>query len=75
MACVDAQRSHKAPNLELSAAAEKQGLSLLGWDVTCAPADPAWPRLPYAPEEPELRHYLFPGYYDDWATIKPVRQV
>ncbi|WAS92521.1 hypothetical protein [Nannocystis punicea] len=43
---------------------EGAGLAVLSWELTHAPADPEWPRPEFAPEAPELRHFLFPGYFD-----------
>lgn len=60
--------------LELIGAAEAQGLTVLSWDVTLLPSDKDWPLSRLMPEDPDLRHYLFKGYYDDWGGIvKPVR--
>ncbi|MCP3100737.1 hypothetical protein LZ198_17855 [Myxococcus sp. K15C18031901] len=65
---------HEAAARELAHIARGLGLTLLGWDVTLQPADADWPVAPLMPEAPDLRHYLFKGYYDDWGGIsKPVR--
>lgn len=69
-----AHPEHEAVALELIRVAEEQGLTVLGWDVTLQPADKDWPVGRLMPEDPDLRHYLFKGYYDDWGgIIKPVR--
>ena len=66
-------REYEDIALELIQTIEGMDLSALGWDITLKPADEGWPPSPYMPEEPELRHYLFPGYYDDWGGIaKPI---
>ena len=44
---------------------ERHGHTVLGWDVSRSQADSDWPAPEYAPEDPQLRHFLFPGYYDD----------
>ncbi|MFY0564189.1 hypothetical protein ACN28E_10090 [Archangium lansingense] len=65
---------HKPMALEIIRKAEEQGLTVLGWDITLLPADKDWPLARLMPEDPDLRHYLFGGYYDDWGGIvKPVR--
>ncbi|NTX06636.1 hypothetical protein [Myxococcus sp. CA040A] len=65
---------HEPAARELVRVAEGLGLTVLGWDVTLKPADKDWPVARLMPEAPDLRHYLFEGYYDDWGGIaKPVR--
>lgn len=65
---------HKPAALEIIRVAEEQGNTVLSWDVTLQPADKDWPVSRLMPEDPDLRHYLFKGYYDDWGgIIKPVR--
>ncbi|MEM9490107.1 MAG: hypothetical protein AAGC55_13245 [Myxococcota bacterium] len=69
-----ANPDHEKAALELIQTAEELELTVLGWDMTLKPADKDWPLSRFMPEDPDLRHYLFPGYYDDWAGIvKPVR--
>ena len=71
-----ANRAHETIALELIQTAEELDLTVLGWDVTLKPADKEWPLSRFMPEDPDLRHYLFPGYYDDWGGIvKPVRDM
>ena len=70
---LESHPSHEGAILKLSEAAEGLHLSIVDWDVACRPADAAWPKPKFAPEAPELRHYLFPGYYDDWREVKAVR--
>jgi hypothetical protein len=70
-----AHPQHEPAARELIRAIEEQGLTVLGWDITLLPAGKDWPRTHLMPEEPDLRHYLFKGYYDDWGgVIKPVRE-
>jgi len=67
---------YESPALEMIDTMENRGLTVLGWDVTLLPADEDWPLSRFMPEDPDLRHYLFKGYYDDWGGIvKPVRDI
>ena len=58
---------HRTMALQLDAAAEQLRMSMLGWDMLLEPADADWPKLQHAPEQAELRHYIFPGFYEDWG--------
>lgn len=47
-------------------AADDVGLELLSWETLRKPAPSEWPRQFWMPEKPELRNYLFPGFFETW---------
>lgn len=51
-------------------ASEELGLEYLPWELLRAPAPLEWPRQFWMPEEPELRNYLFPGFFETWPAPK-----
>lgn len=51
--------------LEVITISERHGHTVLGRDVSRSPAHPSWPAPELAPERPQLRHFLFPGFYED----------
>lgn len=42
------------------------GLEPLSWELLRSPAPPEWPRRFWMPEQPEIRNYLFPGFFEIW---------
>lgn len=64
----------KAEAVALAAlqAAEELGLEHLPWEFLRSPARPDWPRQFWMPEQPEIRNYLFPGFFETWP--EPERQ-
>lgn len=42
------------------------GLEPLSWELLRSPAPPDWPRQFWMPEMPEIRNYLFPGFFETW---------
>jgi len=38
----------------------------LSWELLRSPAPPEWPREFWMLEQPELRNYLFPGFFETW---------
>jgi hypothetical protein len=70
---LESHPGHEDAILKLSETAADLRLPMISWDIACRPADAGWPTLKFAPKQPELRHYLFPGYFDDWGAVKSVR--
>ena len=58
----------KAETIALAALeiAEELGLKQLSWACLRSPARPEWPREYWMSEQPEIRNYLFPGFFETW---------
>lgn len=72
-AVLDADSKAEAVALAAFSAAEELGLELLEWEFLREPAPPEWPRKFWMPERPELRNYLFPGYFETWPEPESER--
>lgn len=46
--------------------ADEVGFEVLSWEILRAPAPPGLPRQFWMPEHPEIRNYLFPGFFETW---------
>lgn len=65
---LDANTKAEAVALTALQASEYLGLDVLSWKFLRTPAPIEWPRQFWMPEQPELRNYLFPGFFETWPA-------
>ncbi|MCB0065195.1 MAG: hypothetical protein KDE19_23890 [Caldilineaceae bacterium] len=46
--------------------ADEIGFEVLSWEILHTPAPPDLPRQFWMPDHPEIRNYLFPGFFETW---------